>query len=143
MKELFIGTLRKMPSLLIEKTDRGNCFSVIGGLAGVSSLLLPVFVKSSPDGASYIKLYEYIRVFLLTGSGFTPLVITFILSVVLSFVSIVTGGFKFTAAAALLILVAVWIFLFISHIPVADCRAAVYTLSAALVLQATGYFVRI
>jgi len=143
MKDLLIASLRKIPSLLIEKTGRGNCFSVIGGLAGVSSPLLPVFVKSSPDGTSYIKLYEYIRVFLLTGSGFTPLVITFILSVALSFVSIVTGGFKITAAAALLILVAVWIFLFTSHIPVADCRAAVYVLSAALALQAAGYFVRI
>ena len=143
MKDLFIGTARKIPSLLIEKTDRGNCFSVIGGLAGVSSLLLPVFVKSSPDGASYIKLYEYIRVFLLTGSGFTPLVITFILSVALSFVSIITGGFKSVSAAAILVLFAVWIFLFISHIPVADCRAAVYALSAALALQTAGYFVRI
>ena len=143
MKDLLIATFRKIPSMLFEKTDRGNCFSVIGGLAGVAALLLPVFVKTSTDGSSYIKLYEYIRVFLLTGSGFTPLVIMFILSVVLSFISIITGGFKYAAATALLVLIAVWICLFTSHIPIADCRAAVYALSTALALQTAGYFLRI
>jgi hypothetical protein len=143
MKEIIIAFIRKIPAGLFEKTDNGNCICVAGGILGIASLLFPVFIKSGSDGASYIKLYEYIRAFLLTESGFAPLAVIFILTTALSLSSIITGGLKFLSAAATFILVALWVSLLFSHVPIADCHAAVYTLSASLLFQASGLFIKI
>ncbi|HEY1405893.1 MAG TPA: hypothetical protein VF857_04730, partial [Spirochaetota bacterium] len=122
------------------KGKRGNILCIIGGIAGLISLLFPLFTQLNPEGPGFIRTYEYIREFLLTNSGFIPLVLTLLIITVFSLYCIISGGVRLTSIGSLVLLSALWATLFFSHIPFRDYGSAVYILSASFILESIGSF---